>query len=126
MEPQLLTKTDYEVEKRESQSDNITRLSSVQLEKLATRMAHKIYAADGNDNLNKAPVLHGPARLHALRANRKSERGRAHQIASATAHFAGDLTKTGLKSKYFVCRGVAVGVGRLNTKRMSANDDQRP
>jgi sterol 3beta-glucosyltransferase len=74
-------------------------LSSAQLERLAQRMAHKIYEKDGNDNLNKAPVLHGPARLHAFRDARRAERGRAHQIASATVHYAGDLTKTGLKSK---------------------------
>jgi sterol 3beta-glucosyltransferase len=126
VQQQLLAETGYEAEKRDSQSESISRLSSVQLEKLATRMAHKIYAADGNDNLNKAPVLHGPARLHALRANKKTERGRAHQIASATAHFAVDLTKTGLKSKFFVCCRVAFGVGRIKTKIMSANDEQRP
>lgn len=100
MQPQPILKTDSTGEKRDAQSERSTELSSEQLEKLATRMAHKIYAADGNDNLNKAPVLHGPARLHALRASRGAERGRAHQVASAMAHFAGDLTKTGLKSTY--------------------------
>jgi sterol 3beta-glucosyltransferase len=74
-------------------------LSSAQLEKLAQRMAHKIYEKDNQDNLKTAPVLHGPAALQARRAARKPERGRAHQVASATVHYAGDLTKTGLKSE---------------------------
>lgn len=73
-------------------------VTNAQLEKLAQRMAHKVYERNGKDNLNKAPVLHGPARLQQMRAARKGDRGRAHQIASATAHYAGDLTKTGLKS----------------------------
>jgi sterol 3beta-glucosyltransferase len=73
-------------------------LTSAQLEKLAQRMAHKVYEKTEKDNLDKAPVLHGPARIQQLRAARKAERGRVQQIASATAHYAGDLTKTGLKS----------------------------
>lgn len=78
--------------------DSTTMLSSAQLEKLAQRMAHKVYEKSEKDNWNKAPVLHGPARLQQLRAARKAERGRARQIASATAHYVGDLAKTALKS----------------------------
>jgi len=82
-------------------------LTSAQLEKLAQRMAHKVYESNENDNFNKAPVLHGPARLQQLRAARKAERGRARQIASATAHYVEDLAKTGMKSTHVPseCRG---------------------
>lgn len=78
-------------------------LSSAQLEKLATRMAHKSYEKNPQDDLNKVPRLRGPAKIHARIAAEEAKRGRAHQVTLATVRYAGDVTKTSLKSTSYTC-----------------------
>ena len=75
-------------------------LTSIQLAQLAKRMAYKSYAENWQDNFNKTPDVRGPAKIRALLATQGAERGRAHQVATATLHYAGDLTITGLKGKF--------------------------
>jgi len=72
---------------------------SVQLERLAWRMARRTYEGRIHDDLTKDPVVHGPARLLAHNSQRKTEYGRAHQLASATFHYTGDLMETTMKGE---------------------------
>lgn len=57
-------------------------------------------------NINKNPRL---AQIHARINAKKSERGRSHQILSASAHYAGDLTKTSLQAPVTFWYNVANG-----------------
>ena len=75
-------------------------LSPVQLEKLAIRMAHKTYEGNLQDDLNKRPALRGVGKYCAHIAKTRAERGRTHEVTSATIHYARDLTRTALISKY--------------------------
>jgi hypothetical protein len=75
-------------------------VSSKQLENMAWRMAVKTYNDNLFDNFDKPDSNHRLARIHSRVAAKKAKHGRAHQVISATGHYAGDLTKTGLKGKY--------------------------
>jgi len=90
--------------KQSSETDGVGRgkhqlLTSAQMEKLATRMAHKTYEGNLQDDLTKTPALRGPTKIHARIAAKKDNKGRAHQVTSATIHYVGDFTKTGLRSE---------------------------
>lgn len=76
--------------------------SPTQLEKLAIRMAHKTYEGDLQDDLDKPPALRGVGKYCARVASEKAERGRAHEVTSATAHYAVDLTRTAMNSKCLI------------------------
>lgn len=75
-------------------------ITSAHLAKLANRMACKTYEGDWQANFETEPELRGAAKMHALLAAREAEQGHASQVASATLHYAGDMTKTGLKGKF--------------------------
>lgn len=67
--------------------------------KLANKMACKSCEENWQADFEKAPELRGTAKIHALLAAREAEQGRAYRVANATLHYAGDLTKTGLKGE---------------------------
>jgi len=93
-----ITKRTPKIESMDRNPEGKTK-DSVQLERLAWRMARRTYEGRIHDNLTKDPVVHGPARLLAHKPRRKTEYGRAQQLASATIHYAGDLTETVMKGE---------------------------
>lgn len=72
-------------------------LSSVQLESLAWRMAMKTYKGEMRDNIDKPRHKSQAAIILAQKAATRTDHRRALQVASAAAHFAGDLTLAGSK-----------------------------
>lgn len=62
-------------------------------------MAYKSYAENRKDNFNKAPDVRGPPRIRALLVTHGAQRGRAHQMATATLRYARDSTITGCKAE---------------------------
>ncbi|KAF2824116.1 UDP-Glycosyltransferase/glycogen phosphorylase [Ophiobolus disseminans] len=84
-------------------------LSSAQMEKLAMRMAHKTYEGTFHDNINKEPRLRGPVRIQARIAAKEAEQGRARQVTMATVRYAGDLTKTSLRTPVAFFYNIANG-----------------
>jgi sterol 3beta-glucosyltransferase len=83
----------------ENSRDEEKILNPVQLEKLAIRMAYKTYEGSLQDDLNKTPALRGVGKYCTYIASKRAERGRAHEVSSATAHYAADLTRTAMTSK---------------------------
>jgi sterol 3beta-glucosyltransferase len=79
--------------------DEAQATSSIRLAKLANRMAHRSYEDDWQDNLETWPSSRGKPKTHTFLAAREAERGRAQQVASATLHYAGDITKTSLRGE---------------------------
>lgn len=74
-------------------------ITSIHLAKLANRMACRSYEDNWQANFETVPELRGIAKIRALLATKEAEQGRVSQVASATLHYAGDLTKTSLKGK---------------------------
>lgn len=85
--------------------DRIKTLNPGQLESMAYRMAAKTYEDELHDNFKKPATSPMMVTIQARIAEKKAKRARAHQIISATAHYGGDLTKTGLKGKPGTCFG---------------------
>jgi sterol 3beta-glucosyltransferase len=83
----------------QAEIDPKKEITSKQFYHLAYRMAAKSYDDDLNHNFRKP---RSNSRLTAMRemvAAKKAKGGRAYQISSATAHYAGDLTATGARGE---------------------------
>ncbi|KAF1915267.1 hypothetical protein BDU57DRAFT_518153 [Ampelomyces quisqualis] len=89
--------------------DKEKKLSPAQLEKLAVRMANKTYEGNLQDDLTKTPYLRGVGKYCAHIAAKRAERGRTHEVTSATAHYAMDLTRTAMKTPVAFFYNVANG-----------------
>lgn len=93
----------------------LKKLSSVQLENFAWRMALRTYEDDFRNNFespHKNPKL---LQVHERINGKQKDRSRPHQIASATAHYASDLTKTSLQAPVNFWYNVANGFRNFPT-----------
>lgn len=59
----------------------------------------KTYEVNVHDNYEKPSVNPKIAKIQARIAEKKAKRARAHQVVSATGHYAADLTRTGLQGE---------------------------
>ncbi|KAL6709290.1 hypothetical protein ACN47E_001697 [Coniothyrium glycines] len=87
----------------------LKRLTSSQLETIALRMALRTYEDESLKNLENPQKKPRMAELVANLNAGKAERSRPHQIMSATAHYAGDLTRTTLQAPVMFWYNVANG-----------------
>ncbi|KAF2129493.1 glycosyltransferase family 1 protein [Dothidotthia symphoricarpi CBS 119687] len=88
-------------------------LSTEQMENVAWRMATKSHEKDLTRNLEKPARNERLTHVRNKVLVRKVKGGRAYQVTSATAHYAGDLTKTGLKAPVAFFYNVATGFRNL-------------
>lgn len=95
--------------KHEDEENQLKRLSSAQLESIAWRMALRTYEDDLRNNFEKPKRNPRLAQIHDRIIAKKGNRGRPHQIMSATAHYAGDITKTSLQAPVNFWYNVANG-----------------
>ncbi|KAF2025017.1 UDP-Glycosyltransferase/glycogen phosphorylase [Setomelanomma holmii] len=94
------------------------------LENMAWRMAVKTYEGNLYDNLDKPHTNPKIAKLHSRIAAKKAKHGRAYQLVSATGHYAGDLSRTGLKTPVAFLYNVANGFRNLPSYSI-ANEEHR-
>jgi hypothetical protein len=103
-------------------------LSPHHLNNMAWRMAVKTFDDDNLRNFHEPPK--NPNRnlaiLRAKIAKRKARGGHAYQIASATAHYVGDVAATGTKGESvvhaFLTSGVAAQAGSMTIQRLSSEE----
>jgi hypothetical protein len=103
-------------------------LSPHHLNNMAWRMAVKTFDDDNLRNFHEPPK--NPNRNLAIMrekiAKRKARGGRAYQIASATAHYVGDVAATSAKGESvfhsFITSEVAEQAGGMTTQRLSSEE----
>lgn len=74
-------------------------MSTERMNLLAWKMATKSYDDDLIRNFDQPAENQRLTKVRNKAMAKKAKNGRAHQVASATAHYAGDLTITGLKGR---------------------------